>query len=1848
MGTRSVELKIKLTPDAVDADKVMARIRKEISSLGDEFALDPKGLKLFLSDLNEAAAAMRVVSADADEISSAMRLAGSEGAGKLTDSLLASRSALAGLMGVQTESLGLLRQAGQEGSAEYASITEELARNQSELRKLDKTIEEVAATAKKAELDKALKVNPPAPVELRVNVEGDESIAALATKLRNDLGDLEGVSIQIDADGVSAFVQDVQAGEAALQSLATAAGSLNVEIKTETAADMAARIDAAKKSLEELSVTQAKALAQMKLTGRDGTAAFAELEAELKGTLAKLQDVDSALGAVAAGTRRVGDGGIDDLAGDLDSTKKGLEEVIDAQRRALAQLHLTGQAGTDGYEKLRLELKKNVAELKNIDGALNQVAQEADKSGGILEKALAFDAIGKAGEKLSALGEKMGGVVKATQKAAGQNPDLDEAGLEALGRAGGAAYAAGFGESVGDGFAAASAVQRNIGKLIPKDSVDEAAVFAGSLAQTWEEDVNDLVGKSTPLFKQFNLEVKEGFDLVAFAKANLANADDDSLDTIKEYSVQFKQMGLGAAESMGLLERGLDAGAFNTDKLADGIKEAFLRITSAGDDATKALDEVTGAPVELIAKLKTAIAEARSGKISVADALRSTAGDIQNAVDSKQIGDVVKKQLEIAIGNTPLEDVGAGMFTTLFSAPIDTADIERRAAVAGEAVQKSIAPANLWESITRGAESAFSDVSGAVGPIVAPLGSALTTVSSFGPALSLLDDKFSIFDKAGDLLKGKFLPSLLSLIPGMGAQAVATAGATTAQTGLNLAMLANPAFLLVAGIGAVVAAFLIFGRSTQDVIDGVTSATEDAKAAMTSAQQTFEQTSAADDEQKRIAALADEYDRLKNSTAPDDQARFKEVAAELAATVPQATQAVDDFNKAGAETSDTYSINTDVVRKYTEAQLAQNQALRDAAIAETQQKMRELAGSTAEARDEMADLRETQKEYQNAFAKGQKFVDTGFFSGWEDTRDALDEVTKNIGALEDASIEANDQFKEGVKFLTQQGLSVQEIADQTDLTVEEVQQYKISIEAAEKAAKKQADATGDVKNQAAGAATATGGLAASAQRAKANAESLAAAYQKVKQAADGAYNSAFGATRALQEEQRNLQSELRNLQSLGASLTEEQSKRVAFIQERLAALPGLIEEEKKAARDALREQKRLELEETQLSIQIGAIKVNTEDFGPQAEEVMQEVNNLLFGIANENVRDEVQKQINQINQDLAQSLADIDKNITEAKKQAALAAADPTSRVKNLDQYIRAEGALRQALEAKAQSEIARLQLQGQQQQLDQLRELLTNKQALIDAAVDRRIAALEREEARIRVVDEDSAAQRLRARLEIIDLQRAKEATALLAANDLYIRAMGGVQKAQRDIGAALTAEERSRAEAALVAARQQVAAVRSAVIGGDQAVLDTLIANDAEMKRLTDLRAKAAEDLAKASTDADRVQAQSRVDTADRQIETQRKYLANLRATTLASHADLTALNANYDAQEVEAEKASASELYAIRVEELDRQLAAEERRLQKRLELQAAFLDQLVGLAQTLDDDSITAKTEEQMQGIERLRDNELISLEKFEAEKTRITEEAEKARLVTEARIRGLRLAEDAAELEQQKKSIERRRELAELYGQHDEVKKLSIELDEVSQLLKEKGDVLTQTLGILQEGTTEALGNVFADAEGAMKQPLKKVLATMGSYLQRLISGKVIEVILGSIPAGSGFIGALAAFALKPIIESAFTSLASVALQGMLSFASGGRVDSPTLAVVGDGARLGGPNREWIFTDDQLRQVMDEVVGRMAALIVGEIRGMRQDFRDFAGRLHVSARDVYERTNQYAAKVNQRVVYRMAA
>lgn len=151
--------------------------------------------------------------------------------------------------------------------------------------------------------------------------------------------------------------------------------------------------------------------------------------------------------------------------------------------------------------------------------------------------------------------------------------------------------------------------------------------------------------------------------------------------------------------------------------------------------------------------------------------------------------------------------------------------------------------------------------------------------------------------------------------------------------------------------------------------------------------------------------------------------------------------------------------------------------------------------------------------------------------------------------------------------------------------------------------------------------------------------------------------------------------------------------------------------------------------------------------------------------------------------------------------------------------------------------------------------------------------------------------------------------------------------------------------------------------------------------------------------------------------------------------------------------------------------------------------------------------------------------------------------------------------------------------------------------------------VNQNLALSGEEIAKTFTNIFDSmvASGeqitTIKDGLRLILKTFSEFLIREAEAALETYLFSSefwlnLVAKSGgiiaFVPALLAIAkssLKAIISPLITSITSK----LLSFSTGGRIDSPTLALVGDGTKLGGTNKEWIFRDDQLRSLVEDVV-----------------------------------------------------
>jgi tape measure domain-containing protein len=303
-----------------------------------------------------------------------------------------------------------------------------------------------------------------------------------------------------------------------------------------------------------------------------------------------------------------------------------------------------------------------------------------------------------------------------------------------------------------------------------------------------------------------------------------------------------------------------------------------------------------------------------------------------------------------------------------------------------------------------------------------------------------------------------------------------------------------------------------------------------------------------------------------------------------------------------------------------------------------------------------------------------------------------------------------------------------------------------------------------------------------------------------------------------------------------------------------------------------------------------------------------------------------------------------------------------------------------------------------------------------------------------------------------------------------------------------------------------------------------------------------------------------------------------------------------------------------YDREIQQLEARYALEDELRDRQQAKTEAFMANLLRAADNLGNVLVGADFTERRSQLDRDRELELVSQEAYEARKTELETEAANKRAALEAAARGreLELARQSAleQLSLDQQRLKDRQEVARKAGRTEEVAQIGLQLDQVARDMDAKGSVLLGVGEELQGSLTELVSNLFAGDPEAIKNPFRAAFGVLAGALQRLASAKITEALLGMINGITGLPGVLLAFASRPLIEGLVNAVLTPVLSGLLSFPTGGRIDAPTLALLGDASRLGGRNTEWIFRDEQLQDMLQSVV------VAGQ-RGMLDTIQDMA-------------------------------
>ncbi|MDF2554126.1 MAG: hypothetical protein K0R60_21 [Microbacterium sp.] len=220
-------------------------------------------------------------------------------------------------------------------------------------------------------------------------------------------------------------------------------------------------------------------------------------------------------------------------------------------------------------------------------------------------------------------------------------------------RVAGEAYANNFGESIESNMNTARlALQFKLidGDASARESQKVVEGLAG-IADVLEEDVAPTAtAVATLLQTRMATSAQHAYDLIAAGARNGLNRNQDLLDTLTEYPVVLTRLGLTGDEMLGLINQGLEAGARNTDVLADGLKEFQIRATDGSVASAKGFERLGLSAQDMTAKIALGGASAREGLQEVLDRLRAMTDPVE------------RNAAAVELFGTKAEDLGEALF----------------------------------------------------------------------------------------------------------------------------------------------------------------------------------------------------------------------------------------------------------------------------------------------------------------------------------------------------------------------------------------------------------------------------------------------------------------------------------------------------------------------------------------------------------------------------------------------------------------------------------------------------------------------------------------------------------------------------------------------------------------------------------------------------------------------------------------------------------------------------------------------------------------------------------------------------------------------------------------------------------------------------------------------------------------------------------------------------------------------------------------------------------------------------------------------------------------------------------
>jgi phage-related minor tail protein len=547
----------------------------------------------------------------------------------------------------------------------------------------------------------------------------------------------------------------------------------NVELLTQKQTVLTSSIEETSKKLDVLKEAERQVIAQFERgeVAEDQVRALQreilKTENQLESMSTELKSTNKHLSDLDKGVREVGES-TKDYAKKLDDAEKELEEF--------------GNKASETFDTLKTGAGAVGAGAVALGGYALKLSTEFDKAYNSLQAQT-----GATTEEMESLNESMENIYKNN-----------------------------FGESIEDVAKAMTTVKTQT--KLSGSELEKVTQTALLMRDTFDFEVNESIRAVNSLMDQFGITADEAYNLIAQGAQKGLNQNDDLLDTINEYSVQFQNAGYTAEDMFNMLANGVEAGTWSVDKLGDAVKEFNIRMS---DGSAKDAVEALGFSWDKVSEAW--------GK----------GGD-----DAKEVFNMLFNELDGLENTTEGYGIGVGLLGTMYE------DLGQDAVLALSQTQGEISKTS--DALDTLNDVKYDDIGSAIEglgrtlqtDLVDPLGDelkpvvedAIGYVKENGPQIKEVIS--NVVKSVGDFVKmivdnsdiivstivaigtGLLVWNVASMINGVvtaiKAFKLANEGATVAQWLLNTAMSANPIGLIITLIAGLVAGFIALWNTSDE------------------------------------------------------------------------------------------------------------------------------------------------------------------------------------------------------------------------------------------------------------------------------------------------------------------------------------------------------------------------------------------------------------------------------------------------------------------------------------------------------------------------------------------------------------------------------------------------------------------------------------------------------------------------------------------------------------------------------------------------------------------------------------------------------------------------------------------------------------------------------------------------------------------------------------------------------------------------------------------------------------------------------------------------------------------------